>query len=532
MRVIVCARGDERRRMPLSEPIPTAFLVTTFGVLLIISVACSRLLERMGVPILLFFLGLGMLAGSEGIGGVHFEDYHFAFRVGTVALILILFDGGLNTRWSMVRAGIATASILATAGVFLTALIVALAARLFGLPWDLAFLLGAVVSSTDAAAVFSVLRGSGLNLEKRVGVTLELESGLNDPMAVMLTIAFTQVALAGEGWLAPELLWQIPLQLVIGAAVGLIIGWLSLVLLRRVRVRAGGLFPVLTLGLALLSFGAATLAQGSGFLAVYTTALVVGNGAIPYGSGLRRIHDAIAWLGQISMFLLLGLLVFPSRLLEVFWIGMGIALILAFIARPVSVLLCLLPFRFPWKQSVYVSWVGLRGAVPIILATIPILEEVPQATRIFDIVFFIVVVNALLPGATLRWATAKLGLQTPEQPQPAAVLDINATQLLNGEVSCYYVEPHHRVAGQEIRSLGLPEATTIILIVRGRDLIAPRGLTAIQPGDHVYVFNDNADRERVRDLFRRLKEESTVPISAEKDAVMETPSPDPPDTAQ
>lgn len=501
-----------------AEPIPTAFLVTTFGVLLIISVVFSRLLERLGVPILLFFLGLGVLAGSEGIGGVAFEDYNLAFRIGTVALILILFDGGLNTRWAMVRAGIGTASILATVGVLMTALIVALTARLFGLPWMLAFLLGAVVSSTDAAAVFSVLRGSGLNLEKRVGVTLELESGLNDPMAVLLTIAFTEVALAESGRLPMSILWQVPLQLFIGAAVGLIIGLLSLLLLRRVQVRAGGLFPVLTLGLALLSFGAATLAQGSGFLAVYITALVIGNGAVPYGSGLRRIHDAIAWLGQISMFLILGLLVFPSRLLDVLWIGVATALVLAFIARPISVLLCLLPFRFPFKHRLYISWVGLRGAVPIILATIPIMAEVPDSTRIFDIVFFIVIVNAILPGATLRWVTSKLGLQSPEPPQPAAVLDINATQLLNGEVSCYYVEPNRLIAGRAIRDLSLPERTTIIMIVRGRDLIAPRGATVVQPGDHVYLFHHLAERDRVRQLFR----EAPVP-DPEPDAPNEKP---------
>ncbi len=486
--------------MVTSEPFATAALVFTFGLLMAVSVLFSRALEKLGVPILLLFLLLGIAAGSEGIGGIEFDNYQFAFRIGALALILILFDGGLNTPWRSVKGGIGPATSLATFGVVGAAGLTACAARLFGLPWPEALLLGAVVSSTDAAAVFAVLRGSRLNLQKRAGVTLELESGLNDPMAVILTTALTQVAATGAtpSW---HLVWQAPLQLVIGALVGLLVGWLGLVILARIRLRAGGLYPVLTLGFALVAFGAATLVFGSGFLAVYTAGVVIGNSRTPYRYGLKRIHDALAWLGQISMFLILGMLVFPSQLISVAPMGIGIALFLAFVARPIATFLCLAPFRYPTKHVTFIAWAGLRGAVPIILATIPVLAGAPAAMEVFNIVFFVVFVNAILPGATLRWATKWLGLERTLPPDPPAVIEINSTQLLDGEILLFYIDETLAVAGVPISKIRLPEGSAVLLVMRGAALIAARGSTVLTPGDHIYLFCHQHDRPFIDLLF-------------------------------
>ncbi|MEP0843020.1 MAG: potassium/proton antiporter, partial [Phycisphaerae bacterium] len=343
----------------MSELVATALLLAVFGLLMAVCVVSTRTIERLGVPVVLVFLLLGMFAGSEGPIGIAFEDYRFTFRIGTAALILILLDGGLNTPLAAIRQSIRPAAVLATAGVVGTAGLVAAFAHLLDLPWNESLLLGAVVSSTDAAAVFAVLRGGNLRLSRRVGTTIELESGINDPMAVILTVAATSL-LGAEPVSLLGMALGVPLQLLIGLIVGIVLGLGSRMLLHVVRLSTAGLYPVLTLALAFIAFGLATLAQGSGFLAVYVAGLVLGNSTIPYRSGLIRIHDAIAWLSQISMFLMLGLLVFPSRLKPVAGLGIMLALFLAFIARPAVVFLCLLPFRFPLKEVAYIGWVGLR----------------------------------------------------------------------------------------------------------------------------------------------------------------------------
>jgi cell volume regulation protein A len=483
----------------------TAVLFAVFGVLLVTSVALSRGLERAGVPVALLFLLLGMLGGSEGIGGIWFDDHQLAFRVGTLALVLILFDGGLNTKVAAIRRSIRPAIVLATVGVLLTAGLVALAGRLVGLTWPESMLLGAIVSSTDAATVFAVLRGSRLALQKRVGTTLELESGLNDPMAVLLTIGVTS-ALAGGDGLGIELLWQVPLQLVVGAAVGGVMGFVGQGLLTRLKVTAGGLFPVATLGLAMLAFGAATAAQGSGFLAVYVAAVVIGNSEIPYRASLARIHDAIAWLSQVAMFVMLGLLVFPSRLVPVAGAGLAVALLLAFVARPLAVFLCLLPFRYPWRETTYIGWVGLRGAVPIVLATYPVLAGVEGATKVFDVVFFVVVVNALVPGATVRHATRLLKLEDPSKPPPAAVLEVASTTMLRGELMSFRIGDDLVVCDAAISDVPFPDGASIALVVRGDELLAARGSTVLREGDHVYVFCRRGDRGLISLLFGRPEE--------------------------
>ncbi len=492
--------------MLTAEPGRIALLFTAFGALAAISALFSRASGRIGVPVALTFLGLGMLVGAEGIGGVVFRDYHLALQLGIGALVLILFDGGLNTPLVALKPAMAPAAVLATVGVAGTAALVGLGARLLGFSWLEAMLLGAIVSSTDAASVFSVLRGSNLQLKRRVGVTLELESGLNDPMAVILTLALTEAVVRKEG-LGPSIILQVLWQLAAGGALGLAFGHAGRALLGRARLPAAGLYPVVTCALALLSFGVATLIQGSGFLAVYLAAVVLGNGALPYRTGVVRVHDALAWLSQISMFLVMGLLVVPSRVLAVFGVGFAVAAILAIIARPLVALLCLLPFRYPPKEVAYIGWVGLRGAVPIVLATFPVLAGAPGADRIFDVVFFVVVVNALVPGATVRGLTRKLGLHSQEPPPPPAVLEIASTRLLRGEVLSFYIEAASAAAGSTIAQLPFPASSAVMLVVRGEELVAAKGPTVLQVGDHVYLFCAAEDRPLVQLIFGRLEQE-------------------------
>ncbi|HKP16124.1 MAG TPA: potassium/proton antiporter [Gemmatimonadaceae bacterium] len=469
------------------EPHASAVFFAVVALLLAASALVSHATQRLRVPAGLIFLAIGMLAGSEGIGGIDFNDYQFAFRAGSAALALILFDGGLNTPTETLRRALAPAGLLATVGVVGTMFVVALVAHRLGLPWTSSFLLGAIVSSTDAAAVFAVLRSTGIQLKHRVGGTLEVESGINDPVAVILTTLLTR-QLLGEHvsiWVATI---GVLGEIVIGAGCGAAIGFGAQWVLKRTRLRASGLYSVMTLATALLAFSLPTLVGGSGFLGVYVAALVLGSGRLPYGTGLRRIHDSLAWLGQVAMFLVLGLLVYPSQLLDAAWVGTVVGLALAFVARPVMAALCLIPLRFPRNDVLYVGWVGLRGAVPIILATYPVLAGAPGAARLFNIVFFIVVLNALLPGTTVSWMTRRLKLESQEPPPPDAVLTVESFDQLDGELLSYYIDEVLPVAGMTLQELPFPEGAAVTMIVRGRQLIAPKGDTRLEVGDHAYVL--------------------------------------------
>jgi cell volume regulation protein A len=375
-----------------------------------------------------------------------------------------------------------------------------------GLAWPEAALFGAIVSSTDAAAVFSVLRGARIQLRRRVAHVLELESGVNDPMAVILTLGFTEALVAHHApslALAPE----IALQLGVGLLAGWLVGRGGRLLLPRARLAAGGLYPVLTLALAFVAFGAATLLHGSGFLAVYVAAVTLGNGPLPYRTGLVRVHDAMAWFSQVAMFLLLGLLANPARLWTIALPGLALALYLVFVARPAAVAPSLLPFRFAPREIAFLAWVGLRGAVPIILATYPVLSGVPGAERIFDLVFFVVVVSTLLQGTPIRWLARRLDMVAAGPPAPRAVLEIVSRDPLAGEVLSFYVEEASAVAGSAIADLPFPEGASVMLIVRGHELVPPRGPTILAPGDHVYVFTRPDERALVHLLFGREEEE-------------------------
>lgn len=487
----------------LDEVRATEVVLLAAGSLLALSVIASRFARRAGIPAVLLFLALGMLAGSEGIGRIPFEHYGLTYRVGTLALVLILFDGGLRTSIDVIRRALAPAAVLATAGVLLTAMFVAVGARALGFQWLEGLLLGAIVSSTDAATVFSLLRGGRIHLQERVGAVVELESGLNDPMAAILTTLLTAASVRGRAPGAGIVALRIFLELAIGAAIGGLVGFACRFLIKRVRLRAAGLYPVLTVGLALVAYGVAAIAEGSGFLAVYVAAVVLASGDLPNKATLYRTHDFVAWASQIGMFILLGLLVVPSHLVTVAGVGLALALLLALVARPLSVALCLVPLGFGAREIALVGWAGLRGAVPIILAVIPVLAGAPRAGRLFDVVFFVVLMSVVLQGGTVRWLARRLGVAVAEPAIPDAVLEIDATQPLDVELLTFCVDRASAVCDARIAEIPFPERSSAMLVVRGGELLAPKGDTALTVGDYVFVFCPREDVPTVRLLFGR-----------------------------
>ncbi len=482
----------------------TSIVMAAAGVMLIVGCLVSRLGVRAGVPVYFLFLLVGMLSGSDLLGGIAFERYDLAFIFGTLALVVILYDGGLNTRWHQARLVLAPAGVLATVGVVGVAGMTSLGARLVGLDWPTALLIGAIVSSTDAAAVFALFKG--LRLQKRTGLTIELESGLNDPMAIMLATAATAFTIEGEapGWLVVP---GIIVQLLIGGVFGALIGWMGRWLFLTVQLSTAGLYPVFSLSVALVAFGIPSVLEGSGFLAAYVAGIVMGNGNLPYKGNLVKTHDAFAWLAQALMFLLLGLLVFPTHLPGVALQGLGLALFIALVARPVVVTLLLLPFGYAWREIAVIAWLGLRGAVPIIIATIPVLTAVghPQAMEkaieVFNLVFFVVVVSAIIPGTTVRGFTRWMKMQRPAPPDPVAAVDITSAMPLDAKLVDLRVEAGSPAAGRELRDLALPGSAVVMLLVRADHLMAPRGHTMIEAGDHVFIFCDPTDEHAVRGMF-------------------------------
>jgi cell volume regulation protein A len=487
--------------LALSEPGATAALLTVIGILLAGCAIFTRALDRIGVPVVLIFLVMGMIGGSEGVGGIALDNHQFAFRIGAVALILILFDGGLNTSWRAMRRAAAPAGLLATLGVAGTAALLALIARALGLSWTEAMLIGAIVSSTDAAAVFAVLRGGSLRLRDRVRDTIEVESCLNDPMAVILTLGVVESIRAGGAGSFWLLALQVPVQLAVGAAVGWATGHAARLVLLHARLNNGGLFPVITIAAALFAFGAATVAWGSGFLAVFVCGAVLGNENLPYKPGLRRIHDAAAWMSQVCMFLMLGLLVFPSQLVPVAGVGLVLGLVLAAVVRPLVVLVLLAPFRWGLKENAYVGWVGLRGAVPIILATFPVMAGLPEGDRVFHIVFFIVVLSALVPGASIVPLARRLGVSEVGRPDPAAAIELNSLKRLSGDIKVYPIHTSVAACDATLAEIAFPPGASAVLVARGERLIAARGHTRLHEGDHVYVFCKPEDEPLIGLMF-------------------------------
>lgn len=465
---------------------------------------------------LVLFLAVGMLAGSEGVGRIEFDDYGLANVLGTLALVFILFDGGLHTPRGALRVAARPALVLATLGVIVTAAVMGLAATYFlGVTPLEGLLLGSIVGSTDAAAVFLVLRARGLRLLPKLAATLEIESGSNDPMAVFLTIGFLEVVL-GRMSLGPEFVWFFVWHMGVGAAVGLALGHAVAVAVNRVNLSAAGLYPVLTGAAAILTYGLAATLGGSGFLAVYLAGILLGNRKVVFQRGIFLFHDGLAWLSQIAMFVMLGLLSFPSRLMRVALEGLLLAMALIFVARPAAVALSLLPFRFNLREVAFVSWVGLRGAVPIILATFPPLLGFRHGDLFFDMAFFVVLVSAVTQAWALPGLAHLLRVQEAAAPEPPVTLEITSLKHVGGDIVEYGVAADARAANRLVRELALPDDAVVALIARGERLIPPRGSTRILPGDFVFLVLQPPARPFVDRLFSaRPSDWSELPAEVE-----------------
>jgi cell volume regulation protein A len=472
------------------------WLLLIAGALLLISTLAGKVSGLLGVPSLVIFLAIGMLAGSDGLGGIYFDNAAVAQAIGVTALAFILFSGGLDTPWSRVRPVAGPALLLSTLGVVLTALAVGLfAAWVLDLPLEVGLLLGAVVSSTDAAAVFSILGSRSIRLREPLEPLLELESGSNDPMAVILTVGLISVITAqADSILA--LAGTIVVQLVVGALAGVAIGRLGVLLINSLRLQQEGLYTVVSVALVALAYGGTTLVGGSGILAVYLAGIVMGNREFIHKASLVRFHDGLAWLMQIAMFLTLGLLVFPSQLVAVAGVSLAIAAFLILVARPVAVFISLSLTKWARREKVLISWVGLRGAAPIILATFPLLAGLPEAQSIFNVVFFVVLTSVLIQGTTIPLVARWLKLNAPS-PVPQPALREHAGEHLV-EIEIKEGSP---AAGKRIIDLRLPEQVLIVLIARDGAHIVPRGSTELLSGDSVLVA---ANEKQTLELVRRL----------------------------
>ncbi len=481
-----------------------AELILVAGGLLAAGIAGALLADRVRIPGLLLFLGLGMLAGSQGIGGIEFDDAELARTLGTIALVLILFEGGLTAGWSEIRPVLGTAASLATIGTVVTAVIAGLAATwIFNLSTLEGMLVGAAIAATDSAAIFAVLRRS--TLEKRLARSLEGESGMNDPVALLLVIGFIDW-IQDPGYGLADMAGSLVLKLALGAAIGLALGRLAVAALGRVRLPTDGIYPVATIAIAALAFGLAEVVHGSGLLATYLTALALGSGNIPARRTIVAFHEGVGWVAQIGLFILLGLLVFPSTLPDVAVEGLALSAVLILIARPLAALASTVFAPFGVRERAMLGWAGLRGATPIWLATFPVVAGVGNGDEFFAIVFFVVVTSTLVQGASFEPIARRLGLTTSEPALPRRLLESGRIRRMGGDVVSYRLRPGAAAAGHLVRELGLPREALVNVIVRDGAAIPPRGSTELREGDELHVLVRSELREQVEELTRRWHE--------------------------
>ena len=478
-----------------------AELILIAGALLAAGIFGALLADRVRVPGLLLFLVLGMLAGSEGLGGIDFSNTELARTLGTIALVLILFEGGLTSGWREIRPVLGTAASLATIGTILTAVIAGFAAKLiFGFDTLEAMIVGAAIAATDSAAIFAVLRRSTLN--KRLARSLEGESGMNDPVALLLVIGFIEwIQDPGFGFI--DMVGLLAVKLLVGMAVGVFVGRLAAVALNRTQLPTDGIYPVATLGIAGLSFGLAEIAHGSGFLATYLTALALGGANIPARRTVVAFHEGLGWVAQISLFILLGLLVYPSQLDEVAIKGLALSAALILVARPVATFAATAFSPLRHRERLMLGWAGLRGATPIWLATFPVVAGIAGGEEEFAIVFFVVVTSTLVQGASFEPLATRLGLTTDEPALPKRLFESGRIRRMGGDVIAYRLPPGAAAIGHRVRELDLPREALVNVIVRGDEAVPPRGSTELREGDELHILVRGELRERVEALTRQ-----------------------------
>ena len=471
------------------------------GLVVLVSIVATRVASRVGLPSLLLFLALGVVLG-EDVLGVEFNDAQLAQNLGTAALAVILIEGGLTTAWSDIRSVIAPAGVLASAGVGVSTAVTAVGAHyLLTMGWQQALLLGAILSSTDAAAVFSVLRV--LPLPQRVAGLLEAESGFNDAPSVILVLLFSTTPFHLS---APALVGTLLYELAAGAAIGVALGWLGAIALPRIALPASGLYPLATFGLGIVAFAAAGAAHASGFLAAYVAALILANAGLPHRAATRSFAEGLGWLAQIGLFVLLGLLVTPHRLPQQILPALAIGLVLLLVARPLAVASSLLFFRIPFREQAFLSWAGLRGAVPIVLATFPIVRGVPDSDRLLDIVFVLVVIFTLIQGPSLGPFARRLGLVSREVTREILV-ESAPLDVLDAELLTTTIVPRSRLHSVSIIELRLPDPGVVTLIIREGRTFVPTDDTQLKVGDELLIVTTRTRREaterRLRAVSRR-----------------------------
>ncbi|MGI8462574.1 MAG: potassium/proton antiporter [Solirubrobacterales bacterium] len=476
-------------------------LILIAGALLAAGIAAALLASRIRVPSLILFLGVGMAIGTDGTGWIEFSDYELARTVGIIALALILFEGGLTSGLIEIRPVLGTAISLSIVGTVLTAVITGLAAAwLFDLTTLQGMLLGSIIATTDGAAIFALLRGS--TLRRKLARTLEGEAGLNDPVAILLVLGLIEWIQDPEFGIVGMLVLFVE-ELGIGLAVGVIVGLAAVAALKRIRLDTGGLFPVASLTVVALSYGLADVLGGSGFLAVYLTGLALGGAAIPAKRTITTFHEGLAWVAQVTLFLVLGLLVFPSDLGSVAIEGTVLAFIVLLVARPAGVFGASFPFPYSLAERVTLSWAGLRGAVPVVLATFPVIAGVPGSEVFFDIVFFAVLLSTLLQGSTFEWLARRLKVTSSEPALPRPLAETGVIRRLGAEVLEHPVVEGDAIVGQPVRDLDLPRDAMVNVIVRGDQAIPPRGSTRLRAGDRLHLLVRQEAAPQVHDLLDR-----------------------------
>lgn len=479
-------------------------LILAGGALLAAGLAASLFAARFRVPALVLVLGAGMMIGSDGTGWIAFDDYELARTIGVIALALILFEGGLASGWPEVGPVIRPVVSLAVLGTFGAALITGLAAAwLFDFTTLEGLLLGAVLASTDAAAVFSVLRTS--TLRRTLARTLEGESGMNDPVALLLVLGFIEW-IENPGYGIADMAWLFTQQLGIGLAAGVAIGFAGVELLKRSRLASGGLYPVATLAIAAIAYGVSDVLGGSGFLSVYLAGLVLGSRQIPARRTIAAFHEGVSWVAQVGLFFTLGLLVFPSQLGGVALEATILAVILAVIARPLATLVVTAPFRhYSIGERVVLGWAGMRGAVPVVLATFPVIEGVPHSLEFFNIAFFAVVLSTVIQGTTLEPLARRLHMTTSAPALPRPLGESATVHAMGAEIVEFPVVRGDAIVGMHVRDLGLPREALVNVIVRGGRAIPPRGSTRVSAGDVLHMMVTQASSNQLYPLLDRWR---------------------------